>query len=100
MSLPESDVQALAFALIDDALKDEDEYTNEINIDQLRNMLVKHKVIVENLTTRYISFRYKFLYPPSPPQHLTEPICRILTETVGKCFETDEVQNKILLYSN
>ena len=56
MSLPDSDVQALAWALIDEALdaNEEDEYTDEINIDQLRNVLVKHEGLVENLTIRLI----------------------------------------------
>ena len=55
MSLPDSDVQALAWALIDEALDDNehDEYTDEINIDQLRNVLVKHEGLVENLTIRF-----------------------------------------------
>ena len=52
MSLPDSDVHALAFALIDDALDDGDEYTEEINIDQLRHVLEKHKGLVENLAIR------------------------------------------------
>ena len=52
MSLPDSDVQALAFALIDDALDEDDEYTEEINIDQLRHVLVKHEGLVENLNIR------------------------------------------------
>ena len=57
MSLPDSDVQALAWALIDEALdaNEEDEYTDEINIDQLRNVLVKHEGLVENLTIRFIN---------------------------------------------
>ena len=56
MSLPDSDVQALAWALIDEALdaNEDDEYTDEINIDQLRNVLVKHEGLVENLTIRLI----------------------------------------------
>ena len=52
MSLPDSDVQALAWALIDEALEEDDEYTDEINIDQLRNVLVKHEGLVDNLTIR------------------------------------------------
>ena len=54
MTLPDSDVQALAWGLIDEALdaNEEDEYTDEINIDQLRNVLVKHEGLVENLTIR------------------------------------------------
>ena len=56
MSLPDSDVQALAWALIDEALdaNEDDEYTDEINIDQLRNVLVKHEGLVENLTIRFL----------------------------------------------
>ena len=52
MSLPDSDVQALAFALIDEALDEGDEYTDEINIDQLRHVLTKHKGLVEDLAIR------------------------------------------------
>ena len=52
MSLPDSDVQDLAFALIDDALDEGDEYTEEINIDQLKHALVKHEGLVENLAFR------------------------------------------------
>ena len=65
MTLPDSDVQALAWALIDEALdaNEEDEYTDEINIDQLRNVLVKHEGLVENLTIRLIiSFDVNSLY--------------------------------------
>ena len=60
MSLPDSDVQALAWALIDEALDDNehDEYTDEINIDQLRNVLVKHEGLVENLTIRFRTWSY------------------------------------------
>lgn len=50
--MPESDIQALPFGLIDDALDENDEYTDEINIDQLRNVLHKHDGLVENLTIR------------------------------------------------
>ena len=52
MSLPDGDVQALAWALIDEALEEHDDYIEEINIDQLRNVLVKHEGLVENLTIR------------------------------------------------
>ena len=52
MTLPDSDIQALAWALIDEALEEEDENSEEINIDQLRNVLVKHEGLVENLTIR------------------------------------------------
>ena len=52
MSLPDGDVQALAWALIDEAMEEDDDYIEEINIDQLRNVLVKHEGLVENLTIR------------------------------------------------
>ena len=52
MTLPDSDVQSLAWALIDEAIDDEEDYADEINIDQLRNVLVKHEGLVENLTIR------------------------------------------------
>ena len=57
MTLPDSDVQSLAWALIDEAIEgddnfNEDDDTDEINIDQLRNVLLKHEGLVENLTIR------------------------------------------------
>ena len=53
MNLPESDVQELAFALIDDGLDDGDEISEEINIDQFKKVLEKHEGLLENLTIRY-----------------------------------------------
>ena len=55
MTLPESDIQALAWALITEAQEEEEEYKDEINIDQLTNILVKHGGLVENLTMRYFT---------------------------------------------
>ena len=52
MTLPETDIQALAWALITEAQEEEEEYKDEINIDQLTNILVKHGGLVENLTMR------------------------------------------------
>ena len=52
MSLPESDIQALAWALIDEALEEGDQYADGINIDQLKNVLEKHEELVKNLTSR------------------------------------------------
>ena len=46
MTLPESQVQELAFALFDDALDEDEEYTGEINIDQLSHVLCKHEGLV------------------------------------------------------
>ena len=61
MSLPNSDVQTLAFALMDDALDEDDEYCsidhNELNIDQFRNVLIKQETLVENLTIRYVTIK-------------------------------------------
>ena len=54
MTLPEGDIEALAWALLDEAVDEEHEYTNEIDIDQLRIILDKHKGLVENFTTRYV----------------------------------------------
>ena len=55
MTLPESDIQALAWALITEAQEEEEEYKDEINIDQLTNILVKHGGLGENLTMRYFT---------------------------------------------
>jgi hypothetical protein len=49
LRLPESDVQALSFALYEEALGDSED-TGEINIDQLKDALAKHEGILENLT--------------------------------------------------
>ena len=54
MTLPEGDIEALAWALLDEAVDENHEYTNEIDIDQLRVILDKHKGLVENFTTRYV----------------------------------------------
>ena len=55
MTLPESDIQALAWALITEAQEEEEDYKDEIDIDQLTNILVKHGGLVENLTMRYFT---------------------------------------------
>ena len=52
MQLPETDVQELAFALIENALEDNEEVTDEIGIDQLKTVLLKHEGLLENLTMR------------------------------------------------
>ena len=58
MTLPESDIQALAWALITEAQEEEEEYKDEINIDQLTNILIKHGGLVENLTMRLLFLKY------------------------------------------
>ena len=58
MTLPETDIQALAWALITEAQEEEEEYKDEINIDQLTNILVKHGGLVENLTMRLLYLEY------------------------------------------
>ena len=52
MTLPPSDIQALAFAMMSEAQEDEEEYNDEISIDQLTKVLVKHEGLVEGLTVR------------------------------------------------
>ena len=64
MTLPEGDIQALAWALLDEAVDENHEYTNEIDIDQLRIILDKHKGLVENFTTRY---GYTYCYTRNEP---------------------------------
>ena len=54
MSLSAIDIEALAYALIDDALDENGEYVNEINIDQLCSMLGKHGHCIDNLTIGYL----------------------------------------------
>ncbi|XP_040567795.1 NADPH oxidase 5 [Lepeophtheirus salmonis] len=49
MKLPESDIQALAFALYDEALGEEGEDTGEITIDQLSTVFTKHEGLLEGL---------------------------------------------------
>ena len=53
MTLPPSDIQALAFAMMSEAQEEEEEYSDEISIDQLTNVLVKHEGLVEGLTVRW-----------------------------------------------
>ena len=56
MNVPDSDVKELAFALIEDALDEEDEYPQHgITIDQLKKVLGKQKSLVENLTIRWVN---------------------------------------------
>ena len=54
MTLPEGDIEALTWAFLDEAADEDHEFTDEINIDQLRAILNKHKVLVESLTTRFV----------------------------------------------
>ncbi len=52
MSLPENEVQALAWALIDEALETDEEYVDGISIDHLKRASMKHQELVENLNIR------------------------------------------------
>ena len=54
MSLSAIDIESLAYALIDDELDENDEYVNELNIDQLCSALVKHEGWIDNLTIGYL----------------------------------------------
>ena len=54
MSLSAIDIESLAYALIDDELDENDEYVNELNIDQLCSVLVKHEGWIDNLTIGYL----------------------------------------------
>ena len=56
MTLPEGDIEELAWALLDEAVDDEHEFAEEINIDQLRAILDKNQVLVDSLTTRFVFF--------------------------------------------
>ncbi|QQP50862.1 NADPH oxidase_ EFhand calcium binding domain 5, partial [Caligus rogercresseyi] len=49
MKLPESDIQALAFGLYDEALGEDGEDTGEINIDQLTTVFANHEGLLEGL---------------------------------------------------
>ena len=65
MTLPEGDIEELAWALLDEAVDEEHEFTDEINIDQLRAILDKQEVLVDSLTTRSVfSFISKKLFHP------------------------------------
>ena len=64
MSLPEGDIKELTWALLDEAVDEEHEFTDEINIDQLRAILDKQEVLVDSLTTRSVfSFYIKEVSP-------------------------------------
>ena len=52
MHLPEGEIQAMAWALIDEFLGEDKDYTDEINIEQLRKVFIKHEGLVENLSFR------------------------------------------------
>ena len=68
MSLPEGDIKELTWALLDEAVDEEHEFTDEINIDQLRAILDKQEVLVDSLTTRSVfSFISKKLF-----HHITQ----------------------------
>ena len=71
VELPESEVEALAFALYEEAIGDGDDL-GEISIDQLKDVLSKHEGLLENLT---ISLT-KWMVPqkPKPKQTLSQRI--------------------------
>lgn len=53
MELPESDIQDMATALMEEAVEDEGgEVPDEIDIDQLKQVLMKHQGLLENLNLR------------------------------------------------
>ena len=53
MTLPNSEVQALAYALIDEALGENEAYADAINIDQFKTVFLKHEDLVEKVSERY-----------------------------------------------
>ena len=59
MTLPGGDIEELAWALLDEAVDEEHQYAEEINIDQLRAILDKNQVLVDSLTTRFVFFYKK-----------------------------------------
>ena len=59
MTLPGGDIEELAWALLDEAVDEEHQYAEEINIDQLRAILDKNQVLVDSLTTRFVFFFIK-----------------------------------------
>ncbi len=73
VELPESEVEALAFALYEEAIGDGDDI-GEISIDQLKDVLAKHEGLLENLT---ISLT-KWMVPqkPRPKKTLSQRIQR------------------------
>ena len=56
MELPESDIHALVWALMDEALEEEESDTcydsDEISIGHLKRAFMKHDGLVENLSIR------------------------------------------------
>ena len=54
MTLPNSEVQTLAYALIDEALGENEAYADAINIDQFKTVFLKHEDLVEKVSERYL----------------------------------------------
>ena len=52
MTLPNSEVQTLAYALIDEALGENEAYADAINIDQFKTVFLKHEDLVEKVSER------------------------------------------------
>ena len=63
MTLPERDIEELAWTLLDEAVDEEHQYATEINIDQLRAILDKNQVLVDSLTTRFVFLLIKKVIP-------------------------------------
>lgn len=92
MELAESDIQALSFALYEEAIGDGQD-TGELSIDQLKDVFSKHEGLLENLT---ISLT-KWMVPqkPRPKKTLSQKI----RKWFHKRFSMSHARNQWQLFS-
>ena len=92
LELPESDIQALSFALYEEAIGDGED-TGELSIDQLKEVFSKHEGLLENLT---ISLS-KWMMPqkPRPKKTFTQRI----TRWYQKRFSMSHARNQWQLFA-